>query len=145
MIHDPLVFTGKIHFRRRAQVKQIVPGPEPEPPKVPAGRVPRVAKLMALALRFDRLIRTGAIRDQAELARLGHITRARVTQTLNLLQLAPDLQEKVLHLPLVQSGRDPIGEREIRPIAQILDWRKQRKQWKELIENPSDHLSAADK
>jgi len=145
MIHDPLIFTGTIHFRRRDKVKEIEPGPAPEPVDLPPGRIPRVAKLMALALRFDRLIRNGAIRDQTELAMLGHITRARVAQILSLIQLAPDLQEKILHLPLVMKGRDPIGERQVRPIALILDWRKQRRLWKEMTEKLPDDFSAADK
>ena len=83
----------------------------------PAGRVPRVSRLMALAIRFDQLIRDGVVADQAELARLGHVSRARLTQIMNLLNLAPDIQEQLLHLPRVQQGRDPVTERELRPIC----------------------------
>jgi hypothetical protein len=64
-----------------------------------AGRPPRIACLLALAYRFDELVRSGAVRDYAELARLGHVTRARVTQIMNLLNLAPDIQEDILWLP----------------------------------------------
>lgn len=103
----------------------------------PAGRVPRVAKLMALAIRLDGLIRDGVVADQAELARLGHVTRARLTQIMNLLCLAPDLQEKLLLLPNVQHGRHPISEHRLRPIASVLDWRKQRKMWRGLLESHS--------
>ena len=60
---------------------------------VPAGRVPRIARLMALALRFEHLVQSGTVRDYAELARLGQVSRARLTQITNLLHLAPDLQE----------------------------------------------------
>ncbi len=45
------------------------------------------------------LIREGVVTDYAELARLGHVTRARVTQIMNLLHLAPDIQETLLFLP----------------------------------------------
>jgi hypothetical protein len=65
-------------------------GAEPAPSSV---RLPRVARLMALALRFDGLVRTGAIVDYADLARLGHVSRARISQIMNLLQLAPDNPE----------------------------------------------------
>lgn len=58
------------------------------------------------------------------------MTRARVTQIMNLLHLAPDIQEAILVLPRVEAGRDPITERELRPIAAIPDWRKQRAAWR---------------
>ena len=93
------------------------------------GRVPRVARLMALAIRFDQLIRDGVVADQAELARLGRVSRARLTQIMNLLQLAPDIQEQIIFLPKCQSGRSPLTERQLRPIAAAIDWHKQRKLW----------------
>ena len=70
--------------------------------------------------------------DYADLARLGHVTRARVTQIMNLLQLAPEIQEALLFLPRTVKGRDPIRETHIRPIAAELEWRKQRRLWKGL-------------
>ena len=68
--------------------------------------------------------------DYAELARIGHVSRARVTQIMNLNFLAPDIQEDLLFLPRVERGRDPIREHAIRPIAAMFDWRKQRKEWR---------------
>ena len=94
---------------------------------LPTGRISRVSRLMALAIRFDQLIRDGVVADQAELARVGHVSRARLTQIMNLLNLAPDIQEQILHLPRVEKGRDPVTERELRPIAAVADWRKQRR------------------
>jgi hypothetical protein len=94
-----------------------------------AARVPRVSRLMALAICFDGLIRDGVVTDQAELARLGHVTRARLTQIMNLLNLAPDIQEEVLFLSPTERGRDPISERDCRPIAAESNWRKQRRMW----------------
>jgi hypothetical protein len=104
-------------------------GRKPKGAPAPIGRVPRVARLMALAIRFDQLIRDGVVADQAELARLGRVTRARLTQIMNLLQLAPDLQEAILFLPATPRGRDAIAERQIRPIAAMSSWSKQRKMW----------------
>jgi hypothetical protein len=97
----------------------------PEPPR-PVGRVPRVARLMALAIKLDGLIRSGQITSQRELAAVARVTPARVTQLLNLVQLAPDIQELLLNLPAVTSGRDPITEREIRPVAALIRWSCQR-------------------
>ena len=96
---------------------------------------------MALALRFDRLISEGEITDQAELARIGQVSRARVTQIMNLLLLAPDIQEEILFLPRTLSGRDPIRERHIRPLTTVLDWRKQRRLWKQLLEEQNVEIA----
>jgi hypothetical protein len=87
---------------------------------------------MALAIRFDHLLRTGQVGSQAELARLGYVTRARLTQIMNLLSLAPDIQEEILHLPRVRVGYDPIRERQLRPLTTIVDWRRQRRIWRSI-------------
>ena len=127
--------TTKIHFGTSERGRrQMLVGRAPRKAEVPAGRVPRVARLMALAIRFDGLIRDGAVADQAEIARLGHVTRARMTQIMNLLHLAPDIQEQVLDLPLVERGRDPVTERDLRPIAALLGWHAQRETWMKLLE-----------
>jgi hypothetical protein len=86
------------------------------------GRTQRIARLLALALHCDALIREGHIADYAALAALGHVTRPRVTQIMNLLYLAPDIQEEILFLPKVERGRDPIHLWDLQPIAVVLDW-----------------------
>jgi hypothetical protein len=88
---------------------------------------------MALALRFDQLVREGAVASYAELARLGHVTPARVSQVMNLLCLAPDIQEQILFLPRTEQGRDPVILHQLQPIAQTLDWKKQRRLWYDLV------------
>jgi hypothetical protein len=100
---------------------------------LPAGRVPRVARLMALALRLDELVRTGQVASSSALASLGHVTRARICQILNLIHLAPDLQEALLFLPPTQRGRDAIILADLQPIAAALDWRKQRRLWRRQV------------
>ncbi|MCC6427341.1 MAG: hypothetical protein IT435_11040 [Phycisphaerales bacterium] len=123
----------KVHFQamRRGKKKAVV-GEKPIIAAAPLGNVARVTRLLALAIRFEQLIRDGEVRDLADIARLGHVTRARVTQIMNLLHLAPDIQEAILFLPRVEEGRDPITERDLRPVAALVDWRKQRKTWAEL-------------
>lgn len=98
-------------------------------PSVPAGRVPRISRLMALAIHFDRLIRDGTVADLSTLARLAHVTQPRITQIMNLNHLAPDIQEELLKLPGVARGRDRIHERLVRPIAGEPHWRLQRRLW----------------
>lgn len=99
----------------------------------PAARVPRLARLMALAVRFEELLRSGEVHDYAELARLGHVSRARITQIMNLRLLAPDLQEQILFLPPFERGRDPIHLALVQPIALEPDWRRQRQRWAGLL------------
>ena len=100
--------------------------------ETPRGRVPRVAKLMALAIRFDQLIRDGVVADQAELARVGHVSRARLTQIMNLRTLELDIQDELLVLPPAECGRDAIMEKQMRPIAAMPSWGKQRQMWQGL-------------
>jgi hypothetical protein len=100
---------------------------------LPPGRMPRVARLMALALHFDELVRTGQVSSYSALASLGHVTRARVSQIMNLVCLAPDLQEALLFLPPTQRGRDPIILADLMLIAAAFDWRKQRRLWRKLL------------
>ena len=93
------------------------------------GRVPRVVRLLALAHRIDGMIRNGELDDLADAARRLNLTRARVTQIMNLLLLAPEIQEAILDLPLVTNGRDPITERQVRPIVAEADWNQQMEIW----------------
>ena len=88
---------------------------------------------MALAIRFEGLLASGQFRDYADLARVGGVTRARLTQIMNLLHLAPDIMEEVLFLPRTVVGEDPIAERHLRPIAAIVEWKKQRRLWREVL------------
>jgi len=126
-----LTLEKTFHFVRQGRgAKAVVAGVEPAPaPR----RVPRVARLMALAIHFERLIRERSITNYSELARLGHVTRARVSQVMNLLYLAPDIQEELLFLPTVERGRDPLVLPDLLPIVAKADWRVQRRMWKWLL------------
>ena len=80
--------------------------------------MPRISRLMALAIRFEELLENGTAADYADLARMGKVSRARMTQIMNLLNLAPDIQESLLFLPPVRSSRDAISERTCRPVVE---------------------------
>ncbi len=103
-----------------------------KPVAVNTGKLPRITRLMALAIRFEGLIRDGVVRDYADLARLGDVTRARITQIMNLLNLAPGIAEEILFLPKTMTGRDPISERGLRRLTAIVRWDRQRKAWREM-------------
>ena len=127
----PLTVEADIHFERRGRgSRRVLESGADLAADRPIGRLTRVTRLMALAIRFDQLIHSGEVNDYAELARLGNVTRARVTQIMNLLMLAPDIQEEILFLSRVTGGRDPIHLRQLQPIALVPDWRKQRTMWK---------------
>ena len=103
------------------------PGVFPIPPET--SRVPRLSRLMALAIRMQDLIRAGGIDDYSALAQLGHVSRARITQIMNLLLLAPDIQEQILFLSSTSGRCDPVRLARLQPIAQIPDWNQQRRLW----------------
>lgn len=104
-----------------------------QPVPLPEGRIPRISRLLALAHHLERLVVTGAVKDYAELARLGNVSRARITQIMNLLLLAPDLQEAILFLPKTTQGHDPIKLKHLQPICLEMDWGRQRAGWGALI------------
>jgi hypothetical protein len=91
-----------------------------------SGRLPRVTRLMALAIRFEGLLREGEVKDFADLARFGRVTRARISQIMNLLNLAPDLQEQLLFLAPVFTRREEIHERTLRTVVREPSWKRQR-------------------
>ena len=85
--------------------------------------------MLALAHRLQRAIRRGEYNDRADLARQFGITRARVTQLLNLTLLAPDIQEDVLKLEAVD-GVQPTSERALRGVVTAVEWGEQREVWR---------------
>ncbi len=90
---------------------------------------------MALALRCDARIRSGELVHFAAIGRAAHVTRARMSQIMSLIHLAPDIIETLLFLPPVESGRDPIVLRDILPIAAVVDWSKQRRMWADSVKD----------
>jgi hypothetical protein len=84
--------------------------------------------LLALAIHFDKLIRQGAVKDYADLARLGNVSRARISQIMDLLNLAPDIQEAILFLPPTTASKDWVTERKLRALA-AANWDLQGDRW----------------
>ena len=128
MSEAPVQVTYQVHTARRRHALVLEEGPRPQP----RGWVPRVARLLALAHHFERLLAEGIVRTQGELAALASVTRPRVTQILNLLLLAPDIQEELLFLPPAEHGPDPITERTLRYVLRTPLWREQRARWAEI-------------
>ena len=110
--------------RRRETAAPGRPGSESNPPNRP--RIPRITRLMALAIKFQDMVRCGEVHDYADLARLGYVTRARITQIMNLLNLAPNIQEEILSRPSDSPG---IQERHLRSVTSQVLWQEQRLLW----------------
>ena len=126
---DTLVFTGQLFRKRRGRGYVFTEKPpEPKPVHDPVRRPARVAQMLAFAHGLGAAIERGDYRDQADAARHFQLTRARITQLVNLTLLAPDIQEQVLFLEAVD-GREPMSERDVRTVINAGDWSAQRDAW----------------
>jgi hypothetical protein len=130
---DEIQVGATFHKKRVGKHIAMVEGPPPTVPERPKGRLPRITRYMALAIYYEDLIRQGHVHDYAEIAALGHVTRARVTQIMNLRLLAPDLQERLLFLIRIVGGRDALCLRRLQSIALESDWRMQRDCWNKVM------------
>ena len=128
-----VTITRKFHIKPGFKGRKRMQAGE-SPAVLPMGRVPRVSRIMALAIHLDQLVQQDKVESQAELARLGQVTRARLSQIFLLLSLAPDIQEQILFLPLIERGKEPVQERQLRQVALELDWDEQREMWKSLVD-----------
>jgi hypothetical protein len=118
-----------VPFRRVLTARTLLGEPAPEP----QGRAPRIARLLALTHKLDAMVRSGEIRDYAQLARLGHISPARFTQIMVLLHLAPTIQEYVLFLSAADTRF--ITELGLRKIAREPHWDRQRELFEQFLQN----------
>lgn len=123
---DRLVLKGTLFRRQGRRVELSDTPPTPPEPRAPVRRPAKVARMLALAHHLQRLIDQGLVADRAALARKLGLTRARVTQLLDLLLLAPDLQDQVLALEAID-GVEPVTERAVRAMAADASWQAQRK------------------
>ncbi|WP_242632145.1 hypothetical protein [Rubripirellula amarantea] len=104
----------------------------------------RVTKLMALAIRFQEMLRTGEAHDLTDLARMGKVSQPRMSQIMGLNLLAPDIQRELLDLPPQGRGKPFLHEKRIRPITAILDWAEQRRAWAEMLTQQAEFESATE-
>ena len=92
-------------------------------------RMPRITRLLALAIKFEEMIARGEVRDYADIARLGYITRARASQIMNLTLLAPDIQEVLLEM----TEENEVTERDVRAATKCASWGAQREVFGRLL------------
>ncbi len=128
----------EVRFKLKSAVREIQRVEQATEPTVTAvrktGRYPRASQVLALALQFQEMIDRGEVRDYADLARLGCVSRERISQIMMLVWLAPDIQQAVLRLP--PSERSPFSEGALRRIAKMPLWEDQRRASRELFGEP---------
>src|SRR5271166_4870059 len=131
---ESLVIEGSLCIGRRGKAgsKELHADASSTDSSPPSAGVPRIARLMALALRLEALVQEGTVPSYAELARLGHVSPARLSQIRSLLHLAPDLQEELLFWKRPRRGRACLPLRHILPLTAVLDWHEQRRRWRKL-------------
>jgi hypothetical protein len=89
--------------------------------KASLDRLPQITRLLVLGHHFEMLVRKGAVKDCTEIANLTGLSRARVSQIVNLTTLAPQIQEATR-----RSSDQPVSaEHELRSVAADPDWRRQ--------------------
>ncbi len=71
-----------------------------------------------LALEFQKMLEQELVNNRSELAKRHGMSRARVTQLMNLLNLAPEIQEHLLQLQDKKSVR-AFSERRLRGLARL--------------------------
>jgi hypothetical protein len=104
------------------------PAPPPPPPKPTV-----LARTLTLAHRLQAMLDGGRAKNRADLAAKLGFSRARITQIMNLLWLAPDIQEEIL-FSVSTTGRDVVTTRDVRSIVRVMEWAEQRKMWREIRE-----------
>ena len=122
----------EVQFQLRPSFSAPEPRRRPTPATVESGKLPRITQVLALAILFEEMVRTGEVKDYADLARLGCVTRERISQIMKLRWLAPDIQAEILRLPRSPSGRFPICEARLRNIADEIRWPEQQRMWRVL-------------
>ena len=126
-----LKVTRKFHFTKgRKSSRKIAPGKKPKQIKT---RKPNVSKLLALAIYYKKFLAENPEISLSMLAKAEKVSRARMTQIMNLNFLSPDIQWAVLSLPQTTAGRDKITSSKLQKIALTADWDAQQFLWRELI------------
>ena len=132
MPRDAIEFEVPFFRRGGGQAKtRFADTPIPDRVKRPL----RAAQMLALAYQMDRLIEIGVVRDRTEMARVTGFDDSRISQIMNLLWLAPDIQEALLVTEIAE-GRDGVTAKELMPIARCASWPEQRRLWRNLSLEP---------
>jgi len=90
---------------RKRHKRVLEPAPPSEAPIIDPSKVPRATRMLVLGYYFERLVQQGKLKNYAEIARVTGLSRARVTQLVNLTLLPSSQQVRIL-LPRSCSAAD---------------------------------------
>lgn len=85
-------------------------------PKPTGPKTPRVTELLRKAIEWQRQLDAGEVQNKTEIARQEGISRARVTQIMSLLRLAPEFRKQILTMSDI-IWKSAVTERRLRPIV----------------------------
>lgn len=121
-----------IHFATGANGhNRIRKGKKPKHAK--PTRLPRITRLMALAIKFEHLFSKGIVNNQIELADLLGVNESQVSMILRLRLLAPDIQEWILNFPEQEENNDPILMTDLRKLSRLDSWDDQRRELQTIL------------
>jgi len=135
--HSATVITGTFVRRKSKSVTFVTE--EQSPPAKPQRQLKRsakVARMLALAHHIQRALDQGLVSNRAAVARKLGLTEARVTQFMDLLYLAPDIQLRMLELEAVD-GVEPTNEKAMLRLASLPRWADQSTQFSEADSIPN--------
>ncbi len=111
---------GKQNIRKDATKKKRKSSP----------KLPHVTRLLALAHHLQGLVDKGVVGDYADIARLSNLTRARLSQIMNLTLLAPQIQEEILYFKYYSPLSNDLKEQTLRVVLKSPVWKEQIRRWK---------------
>lgn len=113
-------------------------GAAPPPPTGPVRRPAKLAITLAIARYLDAQLAHRQVHDRAELAKLLGLSRARITQILDLVLLDPRIQEEVLFAEAIDGVEPPFTQATARRVALIPLWSEQRAAWEKAKRQPQE-------
>lgn len=134
MKQEPKTFEIEFHLKPGVRAINRDAGEKPNGGSVRRrfDRYPRIVQVVALAIHFQEMLDRGEVRNHADLARLGCISRERMSQIMMLAWLAPDIQQEVLGLPKTPGGKLAISETSLRQVARVPNWDEQRNRFQQM-------------
>lgn len=134
-----LIIKSSIHRIRRGNGQQFsANATKKATSRTPVRKPARVARMLAFAHKLQEAINNGEYIDRADAARKLGLTRARVSQLLDLLMLAPDIQERILFMERVD-GVEPTSERALRDVVKQLKWQSQVDTWRKISKKHNEN------
>ncbi|MBI5587043.1 MAG: hypothetical protein HY889_01600 [Deltaproteobacteria bacterium] len=118
--------------KRRVALNGVVNALPRSVVKLKPPKTPRVTELLRKAMEWKELLDAGEVPTLVEIARREGLSRARITQIMSLLRLAPDIRNYILSMPRV-TKRPVVTERLLRPIVRVENLLVQAERFQQLL------------